>query len=218
MRMRAIKSICTKAKQFILYEGGNAQWIGTEDAIYRVDDTITLTENAIPDIFDISDKKLEKIEILTKQLKESDLCPADGSVLSDSEMMGEWSAVIQEMGNQYKFLESRDHRLYMIDYSAIFGGTESGVYRRFYLLKNQKGEAVIALSDGMITTGMMRPVSGEKMAAFQKGLRNLGFMQPGIAPKQNDEEEEENPLEEQMMLDELKGPAEEEYDDSFSDS
>lgn len=103
MRMSAIKSICQKGKEFILYEDDDCQWIGTKDCCFRVDDTIELTENAIPDIFDLSDKKLEKIMITKASLHESDLCPED-TPLEDN-MLGEWTAVLTELGKQYKFLE-----------------------------------------------------------------------------------------------------------------
>lgn len=205
--MSAIKSICQKGKEFILFEGNSSQWIGTKDCCFRVDDTIELTEYAIPDIFDLSDKKLEKIEITTMNLEESDLCPVGDPL--DEHMMGEWTAVLSELGNQYKFLESKEHRLYMVDYNAIFGGIESGVYRRFYLMHNKNGDPVVALTDGMIITALLRPIDGKRMEMIQKGLRRLGFMQPGILAKEEEPEEEED---QQMEMDGLEGPEEEERD------
>ena len=90
MKLNAIKSVCTKAKQFILYTSrdGTAEYIGTEDAMYPIDG-FSIEESSLESLFDLSGKTMEKVKINSIPVTESGLYVAIGGYGSDSVMIEE---------------------------------------------------------------------------------------------------------------------------------
>ena len=224
MKLKAIKQICMNAGEIVIYSTpGGRQWIGTNEVCFLADESVKLTQDAIITIFELDDKKLEKVKINEMPLIESGMLPLHG--WSEEAIMGEYMAVLEENGRRYKMLESKDHRLYIMDEEFIHGAVGQREYRRFALGYSADEQPLIIMSNGLIENCIAKPKGGKTTAEIQKHYRNLGFMQPGIPEKTWEETKEEE--EQQTMvadlddfeaLSDFEGPPEEEYDDSISDS
>lgn len=183
MKMSAIKKICQNEGKFVIWNG-MGQWIGTEKMCFRVEG-VNITSEAIPAIFDLNEKKMEKLTVEEAQLEESGLFPYLG--WEEGKQMTDQGVLICLGAHELIFLEA-ERKMYALDMDAVRGAVGSGEYRSYYLSENGQHEPIILICDGMITCGIAKPESGRAMAEIQKKLRELGMIPSGAAYAGEDDE------------------------------
>ncbi len=197
MKLSAIKSLCMREDKIVLYteSNGKVTWIGTDETMYPTEG-VMIDENSIINLFDLSDKKAEKVKIETVFLSAGNLTPYvgmdDALIQTEESRMNSWVAVYQN-GSLHRAL-SFGGKLYMVDVNKLKPAIGDDDYLQFYFTRNSAGNPLIAVMDGLILSGIVWPDPSYLVQGVKKLLGQMNFLGCGevlqISVKQNTGEAE----------------------------
>ena len=174
MKLNAIKQVCTRAKQFFIYNAANGQqWIGTQEVCYPVEG-IRITEESVPCLFDLSEDKQEKMEVKTLPFEDGGLYPATRAGTAQL-MIEEGMIPLYFRGGLRKPLEW-NRTLYMLEVDKLKAAESTDGYVRFEAAENRQGETLVIVQDGFMVTGIMRPDPPEVTNTAKRFLKYMAFL------------------------------------------
>ena len=178
MKLSAIKRVCMDAKQFCIYdEEDGTQWIGTQDAAYPVGGEL-FSEANIAEIFDLTPKQEEKVEVRRMDWETSDLICREDIVGVGMAKMAQGLQVYY-VGTMMQTLAYRG-RLYLVRAMDIkAAGVSDRGYLDYYMDEDDAGNPLVVISDGMIVAGVVRPLDREISKGMLGWMREYGQMIPG---------------------------------------
>lgn len=191
MKVTRIKSLCKDAHQCIIYEHMDRQYIGTTSAIYPADN-MQLDKLSICTLFDMSDA-VQALRVERRMLEESDIMPEtfDFAGVCGTERQLRESIVINYLGDTLLGLvDDAAGMLLFVEMDYIRAAEKTEGYLIYHLAENKKGEPLVILSDGMIVTGVVKPIP-KKTANSARGLlwalgstSAIGSPDAGVAEEQ----------------------------------
>lgn len=156
MKISSIEQICKSAKRIDLYssESTRAQWISDGGAYYPLYNLPPLREENVFTLFDIPEKKQNKIRFDNKSQLPENICFADTANLENPLEFGNIS--IQARGRVFAPLKTSLGVIYINEkYLKPFSDAENGV--QLYERYTPGGEIYIAVKDGFLLTGIIIP-------------------------------------------------------------
>lgn len=212
MKLSAIKSQCMREDKIVLYTelAGKVTWIGTDDTMYPTEG-VMIDENSIINLFDLSEKKAEKVKIETVNISDGNLMPFvgldDALIQVEESRMFSWVAIYLK-GSLHKAL-SYGGKLYMVDVNKLKPAVGDDDYLQFYFTRNKNGDPLIAVMDGVILSGIIWPDPSYVVQGIKKLFGQMNFLGCGevlqVNAKQNTEEAEP----EQMSMEGIEDGSEE---------
>lgn len=177
MKLSAIKRVCLDAKQFCIYDDeGGRQWIGTKSAAYPVGGEL-FSEANIDEIFDLTPKQAEKVEVRREEWETSELCMRmDVAGLERARMLT--GLPVYYLGMMMQPLEYRE-KLYLVLMRDIRAAAINGCeYMSYYMGEDARGKPLVIISDGMINAGVVRPVPKEISKGVLSWMREYAALEP----------------------------------------
>ena len=186
MKITKIKALCKEGKTVQIIETGDVrQWIGTKDAIYPADG-LTITRESLTSLFDMPDVN-KVLEVTCDDLCASDLNPIVR--FEEWPQMGSGMPVVY-MGKTLIPL-SEGGRLYLVRADMVKAAKSTEGYLIFRKAENAKGEPLIVIDDGMLCTGIIRPLPKSTVQAVQRYMDSFAQMQPDGTPEREENEDKE---------------------------
>ena len=205
MKFSQIKKICKDAEECIIYQDGPMQWIGTGDAAYPLED-VDATVASVKTLFDWPDVEAD-IGVFEKTLEEMGLAP-DGVARCDVRS-DKWPKLIQGItiycgGDKIIPLVCGMNVLFVWA-ERIRPAIRKGEYLEFRLAHNQDDEPLIMVNNGLMVTGILRPMYQREAEAAVDQLRRMGTFAPVGTPndRKKPEEESEDEIDGQIAMDEM---------------
>ena len=161
MKLNAIKTACLQENTFlIINKPDGEQWIGNRHALWPVEG-ITLHRGNIPAVFDLDDKKMEKIDIIVRELYGEDY---DSRItrepMQQEEVLCEVAeACIWHKGGLYRPIHTEDGVM-LLDVSLLKPAENKEGFMEFYIRKPTEGglPTLIACYGNMFVDGLVLPV------------------------------------------------------------
>lgn len=203
MKITRIKALCKEASCAIICSTPTRQYIGTLEAIYPASD-VEIGKASIPTLFDMPDA-LDDLRVDERQLNDSDLMPVEGlrSYFASEGQLRE-AIGLNWLGEQVLGLASDDARTILfvrMDYIRAAEKTEG--YAMYHLAHNAKGEPLIVLSDGLIMTGIVKPIPERTAQSILTLMRGLTGLTPCGSPDPGVQREEDGQLPGQMRMEDM---------------
>ena len=172
MKIQAIKKLILAEQQCSILTGQQGQqWIGTERAIFRVDDGLRITEDSIKGLFDLDQAQMGKLEIIEQDLELASIWPM---MRRPQNQMTVCPLGINNYGGVE--LLAHDGRMYMCSIDAIKAAVDRGDYREYWLGYDRLHAPLIIVRDGLIFAGVIRPERTEKCKFILKVLEDWAQM------------------------------------------
>ena len=158
MKINKIAALCSRAGTFRLYnkmdrEGVITQWLGTGNALYPLNGLPLLDEESLCAMFDIPEKKREKLVILCEDMPEiidvADKDPKE-TLLEEKEM------TIGYNGMQMIPLRTKDGIIFIGEQFLEPLADEIDLLN-LYERKTPKGVSYVAVKAGMMLRGIIAP-------------------------------------------------------------
>ena len=158
MKIKKIAVLCSRAGTFRLYnkmdgEGVITQWLGTGNALYPLNGLPLLDEESLCAMFDIPEKKREKLVILCEDMSEiidvADKDPKE-TLLEEKEM------TIGYNGMQMIPLRTKDGIIF-IGEQFLEPLADEIDFLNLYERKTPKGVSYVAVKAGMMLRGIIAP-------------------------------------------------------------
>lgn len=158
MKIKKIAALCSRAGTFRLYnkmdrEGVITQWLGTGNALYPLNGLPLLDEESLCAMFDIPEKKREKLVILCEDMPEiidvADKDPKE-TLLEEKEM------TIGYNGMQIIPLRTKDGIIFIGEQFLEPLADEIDLLN-LYERKTPKGVSYVAVKAGMMLRGIIAP-------------------------------------------------------------
>lgn len=190
MKITKIKALCKESKTVqILETGDNTQWIGTKEAIYPAQG-LTITRESLATLFDMPDV-CKVLEVSDGNAYQSDLNPVP--MVSEWPQMGSGMPVVY-LGKTLIPL-GEGGRLYLVRADMVKAAESTEGYLIFRKAENAKGEPLIVIDDGMLCTGIIRPLPKSTVQAVQRYMDSFAQMQPDGTPEREENEGKEEEVE-----------------------
>lgn len=190
MKITKIKALCKEGKAVQILETGDVrQWIGTKDAIYPADG-LTITRESLPSLFDMPDVN-KVLEVSCDDLCASDLNPIVR--FEEWPQMGSGMPVVY-LGKTLIPL-GEGGRIYLVRADMVKAAESTKGYLIFRKAENAKGEPLIVIDDGMLCTGIIRPLPKSTVQAVQRDMDSFAQMQPDGTPEREENEDKEAEVE-----------------------
>lgn len=194
MKIQAIKKLILAEKEcYILTGQVGQQWIGTQKAIFRVDDGLKLRSSSIKGLFDLDTDQEARIEIIEQELEMASIWPM---MRKSQNIMTVCPLGINNFGGVE--LLAHGGRMYMCSVNAIKAAVDTADYRKYMLGYDRFHAPLIIVNDGMIFAGVIRPEPTEKCKFILKALED--WAQMIAAGTGMEEAPEEAPEGEQMEM------------------
>ena len=182
MKITQIKKLCADAHMCMIYEtDGNRQWIGTQEAIYPVDE-LQIGKGSIPTLFDMPDAG-GKMEIGVDEIWKSELVPGDCEIEVE---MDRWAEL--HCGSPMYHLDEKIYPM-MHDGGILFVREELGKpairksdYMVFKLTRNRFGHPLVMIGNGLEVTGIAKPIPKKAAANILDTLAKWAQMTPEGSP------------------------------------
>lgn len=179
MKISAIKKVLTRAKQVVIYADGEAQWVGTEEACYKVDGACVKVEGtaigveSVSGLFDISGEKLAAMNVYGVEMEKGGLMP-DANCMPEEveELMPVWC------GRIYKPI-CVSGQLFVLDGEKLKAAQCGRDDLYLVMRRSAKGDPLILAGDGLRITGIIRPESMSTAEMVMDQARRLMRMTIG---------------------------------------
>lgn len=171
MKIQAIRALVKAAQWCVLYtsqKGG--QWIGTRDAMFRVDNGLCLAHDKVPGLLVLDEQEQKKITFFKERLEDAEIYPVPRVDLNQMTDMG--FEIL--CGKQLLPLRCVA-KTYLVDLKMVRAAVDDEDYRYFYLVRNRWGAPLIAVYDGMIQQGVIKPEPMKAVETVMKLLREISF-------------------------------------------
>ena len=153
MKVTRIKNLCKAEKHCIIYHQGGRHLIGTRNAAYPAEDLV-ISHKSIKTLFDWPDVEAD-IAIEVRKMQESRLKPESEYKNQLVELKPGWE--ISCAGDTIVPL-MHENGLYFVNKAYIDAAEKIEGYTHYYLSENAMGEPLVVISDGMITTAIVKPL------------------------------------------------------------
>ena len=205
MKFSQIKKICKDADECIIFQDGPMQWIGTGEAAYPLED-VEATAASVKTLLDWQDVEAD-IGVCEKTLEEMGLAP-DNVVRCDVRS-DKWEKLVQGItiysgGDKIVPLVCGMNVLFVWA-ERIRPAIRKGEYLEFRLAYNKNDEPLIMVNNGLMVTGILRPMYQREAEAAVDQLRRMSAFVPVGTPndRKTREEEAEGEIDGQIAMDEM---------------
>ena len=196
MKIAAIKKLILADRQCCILTGQQGQqWIGTERAIFRVDDGLRITENSIKGLFDLGPAQMDKLEIIQQELEMAHIWPM---MRRDQNRMRVCPLGINNYGGVE--LLAHDGKMYLCSMDAIKAAVDRDDYREYWLGYDRFHAPLIIVRDGMIFAGVIRPMRTEECKFILQALEDWALMMVGGTGVDEEPRQEDAPAGEQVAM------------------
>lgn len=204
MKITRIKALCKAALRAMIYNDGGRQYLGTGEAAYPADN-VGLGKTSIPTLFDMPDA-LSDMTVEEMDMEYSGLMPTarlDGIAFERSGLLVPAMAITYLDEPLLALTGNESREVLFVRRAYIDAAEKTEGYQMFHRQKNAHGEPLVVLSDGMMVTGIVRPIphrTAESLMALMRGLAGLipiGSPDPGVI------EQEGGQVPGQMNIDDL---------------
>lgn len=197
MRITHIKKLCVEAHMCMIYEANEQrQWIGTQEAIYPVDE-IQLSKGSIKTLFDMPDAD-GRMEIEVDEIWKSELVPCDNEVELELEGWKELHCMnaVHYGGEKIFPLAADDLTIAFVQEDYIKPAIRKNDYLTFKMAWNRFGHPLVVIGNGAIITGIVRPIPKKGAQEIVDLMAQMGKMeaegtQDGHAPTRQEAEVEQ---------------------------
>lgn len=156
MKLNAIQQICKSAKRIELYTSpaASAQWISDGGAFYPLYNLPVLRDDTVFTLFDIPEKKRNKIRLEQRDLLPESICFTDHD--EGDALLDQGKIAIGINGHTLVPLYTSLGAVYInAKYLAPFKDSENGV--QLYERHMPSGAVYIAVKEGFLLTGIILP-------------------------------------------------------------
>lgn len=153
MKINKIKALCKSEKHCAIYARGMQRWIGTRNAVYPAVDLLIKREN-LSTLFDWPDVEAD-ISIEEAMLEDTLIAPHDPYDREENELKP--CCGISYMGENIIPLVRGD-MLYFIREEYVSAAEKTEGYTIYTLTQNILGNPLIVIGNGMMTTGIIKPL------------------------------------------------------------
>lgn len=205
MKFSQIKKICKDADECIIFHEGPMQWISTGEAAYPLED-VDVTTASVKTLFDWQDVE-SAIGVVEKTLEDMGLAP-DGVVRCDVRSE-KWPKLIQG----FSIYSGGDKIVPLVDgMNVLFVWAErirpairKNEYLEFRLAYNQDDEPLVVVNNGLMVTGILRPMYQHEAETAVDQMRRMGAFVPVGTPNEakKAEKEEDAEIDGQIAMDEM---------------
>ena len=171
MKINKIKALCKAEKQCVIYESGARRMLGTLNAVYPAE-RLSISKHSLRTLFDWTGVEGE-LNIETMLLEDSRLCPHNFGIASTQEMM---------IGYPITYLDEtviplgEDGKLYFVKEEYVNAAEKMEGYTKYYLARNILGEPLVVVSDGLITTAIIKPLPRNTAEKIRIYMESMGKM------------------------------------------
>ena len=195
MKITRIKALCKEAKMVQILETGDMrQWIGTKGAIYPADG-LTITRESLATLFDMPDVN-KVLEVTDGNAYQSDLNPIP--TICEWPQMGSGLPIVY-MGRTLIPL-GESGKLYLVRADMVKAAESTEGYLIFRKAENMRGEPLVVIDNGMLCTGIIRPLPKETVQAVQRYMDSFSQMQPDGTPFADGRQDEDEPASEEVEI------------------
>ena len=205
MKFSQIKKICKDADECIIYQDGPMQWIGTGEAAYPLED-VEATVASVKTLFDWPDVEAD-IRVFEKTLEDVGLAP-DGVARCDVRS-DKWPKLIQGLtiysgGDKIVPLVCGMNVMFVWA-ERIRPAIRKNEYLELRLAYNKDDEPLVMVNNGLMVTGILRPMYQREADAAVDKLRRMGAFVPYGTPNEakKAENEAEDEIDGQIGMDEM---------------
>lgn len=196
MKIQAIKKLILAARECSILTGQQGQqWIGTERAIFRVDDGLRITRSSIKGLFGLDIAQMDKLEIIEQELEMAHIWPL--MKRSQNQM------TVCPLGiNNYGGVEllAEGGRMYLCSVNAIKAAVDNDDYREYWLGFDRFHAPLIIVNDGLIFAGVIRPEPTEKCKFLLKAIEDWAQMIAAGTGADEEPRQEDAPEVEQVAM------------------
>lgn len=204
MKFSQIKKICKDAKECVIYNEGTMQWIGTGEAAYPLED-VEATVAAVKTLFDWPDVEAD-IAVVEKTMDEMGLAPDD---VANCDMMSSgWEKLSQCIsiysgGDKILPLACGMNVLF-VWWERVRPAIRKHEYLDFRLAHNKDEEPLIVVTNGLMVTGILKPMYQTQAEICVETLRKMSeFVPVGTPNDRKKPEEEQEEIDGQIAMDEM---------------
>lgn len=171
MKINKIKALCKAEKQCVIYESGARRMLGTLNAAYPAEG-LSISKSSLRTLFDWPDVE-DEINIETMLLEDSRLCPHNFGINSTQGMT---------IGYPITHLDEaviplgKDGKLYFVKEEYVNAEEKTEGYTKYYLARNVLGEPLVVVSDGLITTAIIKPLPRGMAEKIRIYMESMGKM------------------------------------------
>lgn len=185
MKIGAIRALIKSAGVCLITTSARGtQWIGTEEALFLVEQGLNLTESSVCGLLDFSEQEQKKIRFIEESMEDCDLWPRQD--IPQNAMTQDMITI--KIGEEIVPLEF-DGRIYFIEARKIKCAVGTAEYREYDLGYNENGEPLILIFDGMVQAGIVKPLNVMQNAAVLRVLGRIAEKRPGGAEAAPEKEE-----------------------------
>lgn len=205
MKFSQIKKICKDAKECVIYNEGHMQWIGTGEAAYPLED-VEATVAAMKTLFDWPDIEAD-IAVVEKTMDEIGLAPDDAA--SCDVVSNGWEKLSQcisiHSGADKIVPLACGMNVMFVWAERIRPAIRKNEYLEFRLAYNKNDEPLIMVNNGLMVTGILRPMYQREAEAAVDQLRRMSAFVPVGTPNDRKarEEEADGEIDGQIAMDEM---------------
>ncbi|MBQ7885513.1 MAG: hypothetical protein IJ313_01315 [Clostridia bacterium] len=202
MKITRIKALCKEADRAMIYNHHGRQYLGMLEAIYPADN-IEISKASIPTLFDMPDA-LNDLIVDEMVLEGSDLMPVAGFESVPFNELGKLfeTMAVNYLGAQLVGMTCGPDILFVQEkYLGAAEKTEG--YQMYHLVHNEKGEPLVMISDGMMITGIVRPITRRTVQSILEMMRGMINQQPCGSPDPGMRQEADDQLPGQMHMDDV---------------
>lgn len=171
MKINKIKALCKAEKQCVIYDNGKSRMLGTLNTVYPAEG-LSISSRSLRTLFDWPDVE-DELNIEVMPLENSRLCPHDFSIVSAQEMT---------VGFPITYLAEtviplgKDGELYFVKEDYVNAAEKMEGYTKYYLARNVLNEPLVVVSDGLITTAIIKPLprsTAEKIRVYMEAVARM---------------------------------------------
>ena len=172
MKIKALASLCSKAKQIILYDDGGQQWAGDGMAAYLLPGAFgRLNTGALTAIFDIPADKAADMLIRNIDMPAGYDTEDEGD--GETELDFDTDCRILHNGRDMVPCKTPDGKVYLIQAKYIKPLTDCDGLRLSLRHMSGDGRPYITAKDGMFLTAIIMPITlGEPLSAWMYTVYN----------------------------------------------
>lgn len=166
----------------ILTGNQKQQWIGGNDWMVRVDEGLFLTAECVKGLFDLDTVQMTKLQITEAPLETYPLWPV---MKRDMNPMKAGPVAIDEYGGVATLIFG--NAVYLLERKYIKAAVSNDDYREYMLAWDEGNNPLIVICDGMIFSGIARPMSADVCKLTMEQMRHMSALEPGgtRAPHEN---------------------------------
>lgn len=171
MKINKIKALCKAKKQCVIYESGARRMLGTLNAVYPAEG-LSISKRSMRTLFDWPDVE-DELNIETMLLEDSRMCPHNFGIVTTQEMT---------IGCPITHLDEaviplgEDGKLYFVKEEYVNAAEKTEGYTKYYLARNILGEPLVVVSDGLITTAIIKPLPRRTAERIRLYMESVGRM------------------------------------------